>query len=181
MPSISGSSEIGFAAAKILVSKNATVHVLDMNESNGATSWAEQLAGFRLIGRVDMVFPNAGVSKKQDYFARESFADDQESSYANILDVNLVAVLHTLTLARWSMRTHGAKDGNVVITLSTVAYAPERSLSFFSRSMASRQPQRHLVAPITAMGLPISDAMFMGRALYAATAKQDRRVEVYDL
>ncbi|OTA58823.1 NAD(P)-binding protein [Hypoxylon sp. EC38] len=226
-----GSSGIGFAAAKILLSRNATVHVLDVNEPSGANpgdiepwqswerfhfhrcnvaSWAEQLAVFDAVGRVDIVFPNAGVSEPHDYFTHESVADGLEPSYASMLDVNLVGVLHTLTLARRSMRAHGVREGSVVITISAVAYAPEQSLPVFAASKfalvglvrALRSTMLleegitingvapaatitnllppHLAAPIAAMGLPISSAEFVGRALvYAATAKQDRRVEVY--
>lgn len=175
-----------------------------------AASWAEQLAVFDAVGRVDMVFPNAGVSEAHDYFTHASLADGQEPGYANMLDVNLVGVLHTLTLARRSMRAHSVKEGSVVITISAVAYAPEQSLPVFAaskfalvglvRALRSTMLAEegitingvapaatitnllppHLAAPIAAMGLPISDAMFVGRALvYAATAKQDRRVEVY--
>ncbi|KAI2463951.1 NAD(P)-binding protein [Annulohypoxylon bovei var. microspora] len=226
-----GASGIGFAAAKILLSKNATVHVLDISEPSGAdpgdaepwqsweafhfhhcdvTSWAEQLAAYNAIGRVDIVFANAGAGEPHDYFAHESVGEGQEPSYASLVDVNLIGVLHTLTLARRSMGAHGVSEGSVVITISAVAYAPEQSLPVYTatkfalvglvRSLRSTMLSQegitingvapaatitnllppHLAAPIVAMGLPTSEASFVGRALvYAATAKQDRRVEVY--
>ncbi|KAI2601924.1 NAD(P)-binding protein [Hypoxylon sp. NC1633] len=218
-------------AAKILLSKNATVHVLDINEPTGANpgdfepwqswkafhfhrcdvaSWAEQLAVFDAVGRVDMVFANAGVGEPHDYFMHESVAEGREPNYASLVDVNFVGVLHTLTLARRSMRAHGVREGSFVITISAVAYAPEQSLPVFAaskfalvglvRSLRSTMLSQdgitingvapaatitnllppHLAAPIVAMGLPISNALFVGRALvYAATARQDRMVEVY--
>ncbi|KAI1206779.1 NAD(P)-binding protein [Annulohypoxylon truncatum] len=226
-----GGSGIGFAAAKILLSKNATVHVIDINEPSGAdpghpepwqsweafhfhrcdiTSWAEQLAVFDSIGRVDMVFANAGAGEQHDDFAHESVAEGREPSYAHLVDVNLIGTLHTVTLARRSMRQHAVTQGSVVITISALAYAPEQSLPVYTaskialvglvRSLRSTMLSQegitingvapaatitnllppHFAAPIVAMGLPTSEASFVGRALvYAATAKQDRRVEVY--
>lgn len=226
-----GSSGIGFAAAQLLLAKNATVHVLDVNEPSGANprdaepwqswpsfhyhrcnvaSWAELRSVFQTVGRVDMVFANAGVGEPYDYFTHESLEEGTEPSYAGIMDVNVLGVLHTLTLARMSMRRFGVKDGSVVITISAVAYAPEQSLPVYTaskfalvglvRSLRSTMLSQegitingvapaatitnllppHLAAPIIAMGLPTSEAAFVGRALvHAATARQDRRVETY--
>lgn len=207
------------------------MHVLDINEPSIASvgdaegwqtwpafhfhrcdvaSWAEQLAAFDTIGRIDMVFANAGVSEPHDYFTHESIAEGKEPSYAGVMGVNLMGVLHTVTLARRSIRAHGVKDGSVVITTSAVAYAPEQSLPVYAaskfalvglvRSLRSTMLSQegitingvapaatvtsllppHLAAPIVAMGLPTSEAGFVGRALvHAATAKQNRRVEAY--
>ncbi|KAI0893375.1 NAD(P)-binding protein [Annulohypoxylon nitens] len=211
-----GGSGIGFAAAKILLSKNATVHVVDVTEPRGANpgepepwqswesfhfhqcniaSWAEQLAVFDAIGKVDMVFANAGAGEPYDYFTHKSVAEGQEPSYANLVDVNLIGTMHTLTLARRSMRKFGVKDGSIVVTISAVAYAPEHSLPVYTaskfalvgliRSLRSTMlfeegitingvaPAAtitnllppHLAAPIIAMGLPTSDSRFVGRAL----------------
>ncbi|KAI1771517.1 hypothetical protein F4818DRAFT_206027 [Hypoxylon cercidicola] len=114
-----------------------------------------------------MVFPNANMSEPHDYFTQPSLSEGQKPSYVGMLDVNLVGVVHTLTLARRIICAHGVREGSVVITISAVAYAPEQSLPVFA-------------APIAAMGLPIGEAMFVGRALvYAATATKDRKVEVY--
>lgn len=207
------------------------MHVLDVNEPSVANtsdaegwqtwpafhfyrcnvaSWAEQLAVFDTIGRIDMVFANAGVSELHDYFTHESLADGKEPDYAGVMGVNLMGVLHTVTLARRSMRAHGVREGSVVITTSAVAYAPEQSLPVYAagklalvgliRSLRSTMLLQegitingvapaatitsllppHLAAPIVAMGLPTSEAGFVGRALvFAATARQHRRVEAY--
>ena len=105
---------------------------------------------------------------------------------------------------------HGVSEGSVVITISAVAYAPEQSLPVYTaskfalvglvRSLRSVMLIQegitingvapaatvtdllppHLAAPIVAIGLPTSEASFVGCALvYSATAKQSRRVEVY--
>ncbi|KAI1379810.1 NAD(P)-binding protein [Hypoxylon crocopeplum] len=221
-----GSSGIGFAAAKLLLAKNATVHILDVNEPSDAeawkmwpafhfyrcnvASWTEQLAVFDTVGCIDMVFANAGVGEPHDYFTHESVAEGKEPGYAGLVDVNFMGVLHTLTLARRSMCAYGVKEGSVVVTTSTVAYAPEHSLPVYSaikfalvglvRSLRSTMLSQEgitingvapaatitsllppsLADPIVAMGLPISEAGLVGRALlYAATARQDRRVEAY--
>jgi short-subunit dehydrogenase len=49
----------------------------------------------------------------------------------SVVGVNLIGVLHTLTLVRRSMHTHEVKEGSVVISISTVAYAPEQSLPVY--------------------------------------------------
>ena len=205
--------------------------MLDVNEPSGANpgdaepwqswpsfyfhrcnvaSWAELRSVFQAIGRVDMVFANAGVGEPYDYFTHESLEEGAEPSYAGIMDVNVLGVMHTITLARMSMRRFGVRDGSVVITISAVAYAPEQSLPVYTaskfalvglvRSLRSTMLLQegisingvapaatitntlppHLAAPIIALGLPTSEAAFVGRALvHAATARHDRRVEPY--
>ncbi|KFA81546.1 hypothetical protein S40288_09060 [Stachybotrys chartarum IBT 40288] len=106
------------------------------------------------------------------------------------------------------MRRHG-RQGSIVITTSVTGYAPRQSLPVYSsgkmaltgliRALRSAMAgdgiiingiapaatltgllPPHLAAPIRAQGLPISSPHFVGLALvYAATAYQDRRVEVY--
>lgn len=165
---------------------------------------------FDTVGRVDMVFANAGVGEPYDYLTHESLEEGEEPKYADVMDVNVLGVLHTLTLARKNMRAFGVREGSVVITISAVAYAPEQSLPVYTaskfalvglvRSLRSTMLSQdgitingvapaatvtnllppHLAAPIVALGLPTSEAGFVGRALvYAATARQDRRVEAY--
>ncbi|KAI9168055.1 Short-chain dehydrogenase/reductase ATR7 [Paramyrothecium foliicola] len=102
-----------------------------------------------------------------------------------------------------------AAGGSIVITSSATAYAPEHNLPVYSASKAatvgllrglrSRLVQDditinsvapaatitkllpgNLAAPMMAVGLPVSSAEFVGRALvYSATAQQKNRVENY--
>lgn len=101
------------------------------------------------------------------------------------------------------------QGGSIVITSSATGYAPEQSLPVYAggktailgliRALRSvvisdgitingvapaatftGQLPRHLAAPIVELGLPVSTAHFVGLALvYAATARQERRVESY--
>ncbi|RYP13364.1 hypothetical protein DL765_006905 [Monosporascus sp. GIB2] len=239
-----GASGIGDAAARILLGKGATVHVVCLEESmpsrpdddNGADrtennsgllhyhacdvrAWADLRGVFAAVGRVDLVFANAGVTEEADYFA--DVLDENgllaEPDWRGIVDTNLFGVLNTVKLAWSAMRAHKVA-GSIVITTSSVAYAPEQSLPVYAASktallgliralrsaMATTNTeatsessiitingvapaatatgllQPHLAAPIVARGLPVSSAHFVGLALvYAATATQERRVEVY--
>ncbi|KAL4904875.1 hypothetical protein BDW74DRAFT_178447 [Aspergillus multicolor] len=199
-----GSSGIGHAAALILLSKGATVHILDTNpppepkpdklnfHSCNITSRSSLLSIFTSIGAVDYVFANAGVSESTNYFVDTFDSNGGRKSRA------------TMSL----MSTYVA-EGSIVVTSSATAYAPEQSLPVYAagksaligliRSLRSVIMQDsitingvapaatvtsllppHLAAPIMAAGLPVSTAHFVGLALlYSATATQARKVEVY--
>ncbi|ROW15366.1 hypothetical protein VPNG_02263 [Cytospora leucostoma] len=143
-----GSSGIGLAAAKILASKGATVHILDINKPDeselspevtdvhfhkcDAASWGELRAVFESVGRVDFAFANAAVTEERDYFA-DTFTPEgelEEPSYG-VLHVNLRAVLNFVKLAWSTMRKHQT-EGSIVITTSATAYAPEQSLPIYA-------------------------------------------------
>jgi len=139
-----GASGIGYAAAKILASHGAKVHILDLNppveeipsgiEFTGCsvTSWSELCVIFERIGHVDMVFANAGVSEEVDYF-EDTFDENgqlQEPRYA-VMEVNLRAVINVIKLSLRAMRKK-ATGGSIVLTASATAYAPEQSLPVYS-------------------------------------------------
>ncbi|KAK4866743.1 hypothetical protein LT330_007906 [Penicillium expansum] len=208
-----GSSGIGYAAAQVLASKGATVHILDRNSPKDdddesyrqnprlivhkcdVSKWDELRGVFDLIGPVDFVFANAGVSESTNYFADTWDATTgllEEPTY-DVLDVNLRAVLNVVKLTWSSMKRHQIK-GSIVITTSATAYAPEQSLPVYAggklalvgliRALRSVTIQdgitingvapattitsllpAHLAAPILAQGLPVSSAHFVGLAL----------------
>lgn len=72
------SSGIGHAAAQILSRRGAKVHILDLTPLDheegiefttcDVTSWNKIRNVFDRIGRLDMVFANAGCSEETDYF-----------------------------------------------------------------------------------------------------------------
>jgi NAD(P)-dependent dehydrogenase (short-subunit alcohol dehydrogenase family) len=171
--------------------------------------WVDLRTTFDAIGPADLVFANAGVTEKPHFFddSYDDAGQLQEPS-RELVDVNQNGVLFTVKLAWSSMRRHKIQ-GSIVITTSATGYAPEQSLPVYSsgkmaltgliramRSVIIRDGitingvapaatltgllPPHLAAPIREQGLPISTSHFVGLALvYAATASQDRRVEVY--
>ncbi|PVH93070.1 short chain dehydrogenase reductase [Periconia macrospinosa] len=192
---VCGISGIGLAAAKILASRNATVHILDVNQPSpnelpdgvrfhafDVSSWKSLKDVFDAVGPIDFAFANAGVSEETNYFADVLDAEGelQEATFS-VLGVNLRGVLHFVKLA-WS---------SIVITMSATAYAPEQSLPVGLRdnitingvapaATITRLLPTQLAAPIIQQGLPVSDAHFVGLALvHSATATQDRMVEPY--
>ncbi|KAI1360475.1 short chain dehydrogenase reductase [Xylaria arbuscula] len=183
--------------------RNLYFHCCDVSR------WADLRTTFDNIGRVDSVFANAGVTEEPHFFddLYDNAGQLAEPS-RGLLDVNLNGALYTIKLAWNSMRRH-KKEGSIVITTSASGYAPEQSLPVYSggklalvgaihalrpvlvsdgitingvasaATMAGLLPP-HLAAPIIAQGLPVSTSDFVGLVLvYAATATQDRRVEVY--
>ncbi|KAI1177520.1 NAD(P)-binding protein [Nemania sp. FL0916] len=142
-----GSSGIGLATVKILLSKGAVVHVLDRNEpiEAGWQSWpnlhyhkcdvasfTSQRAIFNGIGPVHMVFANAGVAETADFFA-DALDTDGNLAQPDLLlfDVNLKGVWYTVKLAWSAMRKHKIA-GSIVITGSTTGYSPEAALPTYS-------------------------------------------------
>lgn len=143
---LGGASGIGLAAAKILLSKGAEVHILDLEAplelSQGQENvyyhqcdvivWGNLRAVFNEIGRIDYAFANAGASEEADYFADtlDHTGELQEPAY-HVIDLNFRAVANFVKLAWSSMRRNKVK-GSIVITTSATAYAPEQSLPVFS-------------------------------------------------
>ncbi|KAI0141746.1 NAD(P)-binding protein [Xylariaceae sp. FL1272] len=141
---------IGFAAARIMAMKGATVHVLDIKPQSESeltskiiaelpnlryrqcniASWKDLLQAFQAAGSVDIAIANAGVSEEQhtNYFEDKFDSDGElvQSSWA-VLDVNYRAVLDFVKVAWSNMRKHQT-EGSIVITTSTSAYMPEQAL-----------------------------------------------------
>lgn len=154
-----GSSGIGYATAKILATKGAIVHLLDLNpptEPGSAdnpklrysycdiTSWIDLQSVFQQIGLIDMCFANAGVSEDTSF--REDRRDEEgrllEPRY-DVINVNLRAVLNVVKLS-WSVMRHQHEGGSIVLTTSATAYAPEQSLPVYSavKLAVSLHPRR---------------------------------------
>ncbi|RWA06746.1 hypothetical protein EKO27_g8348 [Xylaria grammica] len=145
--SAGGSSGIGLAAVKILLSKGAVVHNLDRNEPIEAgwkdwqnlryhrcdvASFTSQRTVFDDIGPVHMVCANAGVLEKTDFFSDVLDADGGLARPDPLLfDVNVKGVLYTVKLAWSSMRRHKIA-GSIVITSSAAGYAPEVAVPTYS-------------------------------------------------
>lgn len=144
-----GSAGIGLSTAKLLLKKGVTVHVIDVKnpdeeKSTMAASWQEwsnfhvhladvrdwQLlqATFAKIGRVDLVFANAGTTESDgllSFLGRETSPDGElmEPKYEG-MDVNIRGVFNTVKLAYHSMKKNSV-SGSIVITGSTAMYIPD--------------------------------------------------------
>ncbi|KFA56662.1 hypothetical protein S40293_11043 [Stachybotrys chartarum IBT 40293] len=161
-------SGIGFAAAKLMAAKGATVHILDSkpkceselseelqglhyHECNIA-SWPELRAVFDKAGNVDIAIANAGVSEEQhvNYFDDVLGVDGKlEQCQWGVLDVNYRAVLDFVKLA-WSQMRKNKTQGSIVITTSTSSYMPEQALPVYSSGKAA------LIALVRALRSQIS-------------------------
>ena len=145
--SLGGASGIGFAAALILASRGASVHILDLDPPEeiphdlssrityhrcDITSWSALRDTFQSLPRVDFLFANAGVSEETNYFADtfDDFGLLQEPQYG-VLGVNLRLVLNVVKLG-WSHMRKNKIAGSIVLTTSSTAYAPEQALPVYS-------------------------------------------------
>lgn len=130
-----GSSGIGLATVKVLLSAGANVVVGDMNpcpltdpnltflETN-VTIWKDLIALFKLAvdkhGRIDHAFANAGISGRTNYL-EESF--DEETGELKppttlVYDINLHGMINTSYLALHHMRKQNPLGGSIVCTAS---------------------------------------------------------------
>lgn len=142
-----GASGIGYATAKILASRGAKVFILDLHppqdddvpeaihyEPCDVTVWTELCNVFLSIGPIDMVFSNAGISEVEPLLVDELPADENglllEPVYP-LIDVILRSALNVIKLSWSIMRKHG-REGSIVLTSSSTAYAPELRLPLYS-------------------------------------------------
>ena len=151
-----GSSGIGHATSKILAARGAKVYSLDRNRPSGddeqtpdpnieflecnVLDWNLMRGIFDRIGKVDMVFANAGISEETNTFTDQFDEENRllEPSYA-VVDVNLRGVVNMVKLAWHGMKKHGVA-GSIVITTSATAYAPEQSLPLYAASKIAVSP-----------------------------------------
>ncbi|KAF9888865.1 hypothetical protein FE257_008234 [Aspergillus nanangensis] len=132
-----GASGIGRAVALMLASKNIRVYIADQDEAgaesiaketNGfysvvdVTSWESQLAAFSravsLFGRVDYVFPIAGIGENVWLpQPSSSLSTAFEKPNLQVLDVNVAGAMYTFALAiqqfRHQERNHYGFRGKV--------------------------------------------------------------------
>ncbi|XXG95497.1 hypothetical protein Hte_001761 [Hypoxylon texense] len=160
-----GCSGIGLAAGRILASRNASVHALDIslphpedgeNPPNwqshrvDVSDWSQLSAAFKRIGRIDIAIANAGISEDFDFFSNIAGPDDAEPQYRCInsassklelltmgapVDVNLRAVINFVHLALYAFRKYD-RGGSIVLTSSATGYSPEHSLPVYSAAKA---------------------------------------------
>lgn len=92
-----------------------------------------------MIGRIDMVFANAGVSEKERFLADmipvDKDGQPREPTYP-VLDVNLKSVLNVIKLS-WNIMGSQKEGGSIVLTASSTAYAPEVTIPLYSALKAA--------------------------------------------
>ena len=85
------------------------------------------------IGRIDMVFANAGITETAEPFLKAPIDGEGqlvEPKYP-ILDVNLRAILNVIKLS-WYIMKDQKEGGSIVLTASSTAYAPEILIPLYS-------------------------------------------------
>lgn len=139
LPRTGGSSGIGLATVKLMLSLGAFVVAGDINEPpvpptehlsfqrTDVTSWKDLSALFKkakaLHGRIDHVFANAGISTRVNYLEQDvdENGDLLEPSF-QVIDVNLRGVLNTATLALYYLRPERQEGGgSIVLTASSTS------------------------------------------------------------
>ncbi|KAI9837324.1 MAG: hypothetical protein M1819_000398 [Sarea resinae] len=160
-------SGIGLEVTKLLLARNYTVVLADLNEALGkqqsellgphtsfvacdSSSWESQVAVFKAtfarFGRVDFVAANAGIAESPpsvygDKAAAAAAAlqgkqHDLEPTKPNlkVVDVNLVGVIYTVSLAAQYMRLNAAPraGGKIVVTASALGIHPMPAMPLYT-------------------------------------------------
>ncbi|OAP61751.1 hypothetical protein AYL99_03954 [Fonsecaea erecta] len=133
------SSGIGLATLKLFVENGAQVVNGDLQPlkeeipnvlfvKTDVTKWADLISLFKAtvdkFGRVDVVYANAGIGAKADYFNLEvdSNGDPKEPSQANIA-INVIGLINTAVLAIRHMKEQKS-GGAIILTASATSYLP---------------------------------------------------------
>lgn len=124
-----GTSGIGLETAKVLAAKGWTTHLLGRNEKNGQAAAAtvpnahfhqadvtnySQLVGafdaaFEKSGRFDLIFANAGIMERTDFYAPVDTLPPPQPDFP-IIDVGYKSFVHTAYLAQHYFRASPNKD-----------------------------------------------------------------------
>ncbi|GME34012.1 short chain dehydrogenase [Neofusicoccum parvum] len=168
-----GSSGIGLATVKLMLSLGAFVVAGDINEPpvpptehlsfqrTDVTSWKDLSALFKkakaLHGRIDHVFANAGISTRVNYLEQDvdENGDLLEPSF-QVIDVNLRGVLNTATLALYYLRPERQEGGgSIVLTASSTSFQTMRAADYAISKHGVLGVMRGLLPNIKSANLPI--------------------------
>ncbi|EAS29578.3 uncharacterized protein CIMG_08324 [Coccidioides immitis RS] len=192
-----GSSGIGLATAKLLLSLGARVSIGDLLpppddvlQADGliftpvdVTKWKDLCGWFRetkqKYGRIDHAFCNAGISHRADYFDERVDDDGDPLEPSRLtLEVNLMGVINMTKLAIWYMRKQES-GGSIVITASAsgmcfqrfgmVDYcASKHGVIGFMRGLVARDLYPGLSIRINSLAPAWTDTAIVPRALLEA-------------
>ncbi len=138
-----GANGIGFAIARLLASRGASVWIFDLQrekiheaaaEISGqaiAVDVADRAsldAAFDAIGAPDILIANAGMVIESE------FLDHRAEDWNRILAVNLSGAFHSIQSAARLMKSR--RSGSIVVTASTNSYDGESLLAAYNASKA---------------------------------------------
>ncbi|KAH0342005.1 hypothetical protein KCU83_g9429, partial [Aureobasidium melanogenum] len=147
-----GAAGIGEATVRELVLYGAKVVVGDVQDERGAalvaelgsmvtyqhcdtSSYSEQLALFataeKFHGRIDIAIANAGISRPQSIFAKES--DWTQEPDLQEIDINLKGAIYTTRIANGYFRAQGT-GGDIIITSSISGWKETPGLDVYTAS-----------------------------------------------
>jgi NAD(P)-dependent dehydrogenase (short-subunit alcohol dehydrogenase family) len=114
---------LGRAAARLKLA-GGDVHTAALDVADrGALREAIDAAG-RSVGKLDVVFANAGMSAGPGYLTEEGqLANVQPDTWQRVLDVNLTSVFNTLQFAANHMKPQ--KSGRIIVTASIAGLRAE--------------------------------------------------------
>ncbi|KUI68343.1 Oxidoreductase UcpA [Cytospora mali] len=148
-----GSSGIGLATAKLLLEKNATVHIIDLADPDDddlqdwprchvhkadVRDWIQLSDAFAAVDLVDYCFVNAGLGGLDDELLVNHLDSDgrlKEPKFLE-LDTNIRGVLSTIKLAWFHMTKH-RRQGSIVLTCASTGYWPDYQVPVFAATAAS--------------------------------------------
>src|SRR5207244_3005925 len=131
-----GANGIGFAIARLLAARGASVWIFDLERENphhaarqiGAQAAAADVtdrqsidAAFAAAGTPDIVIANAGIGTEADFWEHST------EEWNRIVSVNLTGAFHTLQSAARLMQPR--RSGAIVLTASTNSYDGESRLA----------------------------------------------------
>lgn len=145
---VGGSSGIGLATVNLLLSLGASVVSGDIQpptaepaeasaflfvETN-VTVWSELTALFKKAkeqhGRIDCVFANAGIGPRANYLELETDEKGElKAPTRDTLDINLISVVHTASLAVHYMKQE-PQGGSIVLMGSSTGLQPLRAADY---------------------------------------------------
>lgn len=158
LPAIGGSSGIGLATVKLLLSLGASVVSGDVNPppasesaetpaflyvQTNVASWNDLTVLFKKakehFGRIDCIFANAGIGPRANYLALET--DEQgnlkEPSH-ELMNIGLRGLINTASLAVHYMKEQ-PEGGSIVLMGSSTGLQPLRAIDYCKHFVCSKK------------------------------------------
>ncbi|OCL09601.1 3-beta-hydroxysteroid dehydrogenase [Glonium stellatum] len=154
-----GASGMGLAVATVLSKRgNWTLHLVDLNVDAGAKAASDLLNAhfyktnvtsyallssafentFKISGRIDFVFANAGIVERDNFYAKYGNSEIPPEPNQLSIDINLKAVVNTsyLALHYFWRSPHKGRDAALVMTASCGGLYPSQFCPMYSAAKA---------------------------------------------